>query len=345
MLLLLGIALSVQVVVIIYNHLSGFYPLYNLSHFLLRLLRGTLLSWLGGICVALPDLLFIGWLNRVFPWGKSLLIRVCLQFSFAVLWGSFVSLGITLFAHFLTPYSETLWLVLLYNALMYSAVNIFLMGILEGWIFFLDSCRADRKARLLEQELSQVRFEVLKSQINPHFMFNSLAVLSGLIEEDIEKAQKFLNGFSSIYRYVLDSIEKQVVTLEEELRFAHDYLLLQQVRHGESLTWKIELPSQLLSRLMPPLSLQIVLENAIKHNIVNEQYPLAIELFSSREGLVVRNRMQPKLSKSDSSGLGQRNLEKRYLMISACSPLFVIENDYYVAILPLIESDNESSDH
>lgn len=344
-LLLLAIALGVQVIVIVYNHFSGFYPLYSPLHFVLRLLRGTWLSWMGGVLVALPDLLLIGWLNVVLPWAKSVLTRVLLQLSLTILWGASVSVFVTLLAHAITPYSEDLGLVLWYNALMYSVVNVLLMVVLEGWIFFLESRRAEMRARLLERELSQVRFEVLKSQINPHFMFNSLAVLSGLMEHDVGKAQLFLDHFSQIYRYVLDTIEKQVVTLQEELKFAHAYLLLQQMRHGESLTWKIDLPSRLMHKLMPPLSLQTLLENAIKHNIANERYPLTIEIFSNQDELVVRNKMQPKLSQSESSGLGQRNLEKRYRMISEREPRFVVETDCYVATLPLIESENEGVDH
>jgi PAS domain S-box-containing protein len=198
---------------------------------------------------------------------------------------------------------------------------------------------ANTKLLKVQKENLQSQFEVLKSQINPHFMFNSLNVLSGLINKDIARAQLFIDEFSHIYRYVLETLEQQVVTLGKELDFTRSYLFLQQIRHGNDLSYTVNLPSSLLKWVLPPLSLQVVLENAIKHNIVNESKPLKIEIFSENNHLVVRNNIQPKISAVASTGLGLKNLVKRYRLISEFTPTFQVSTDYYVARLPLIETE------
>jgi two-component system, LytTR family, sensor kinase len=337
--LILGLAIGIQLIVILYNNFSGFYPLEGLSHFLLRMLRGTILSFIAGLIIAVPDLLLIQFLNRKFPWGSKVLVRVTIQLLLTIVLGFVVSTIITLIANRIKTYTENLALVLFYNALIYAVVNIILVAILEAWLFFLESRREKLKAEKLEKELSQVRFEVLKSQINPHFMFNSLNVLSGLIEKDIGKAQQFIEEFSQIYRYVLETIEKPVVSFGEELSFVRSYIFLQQIRYGEALQLKVNVPAELLQLLLPPLSLQIVLENAIKHNIVNASNPLVIEIITDINLLVIRNNIQPKISANKSTRLGQLNLQRRYSMICDEKPVFMVENNFYLAKLPLLKAE------
>jgi LytS/YehU family sensor histidine kinase len=204
---------------------------------------------------------------------------------------------------------------------------------------FWESQASQSKARELEQELSQIRFEVLKHQINPHFMFNSLNVLSGLIEQDKAKAQDFIDEFSMIYRYVLETIEQPVVSLKDELRFARSYLFLQQMRYGEGVQVSIDVPATYLDRLLPPLSMQVVLENALKHNIANTSQPLLIEVTIEKDALVVRNNWQPKVSNTYSAGLGQQNLTKRYQMVTQREPAFTMQADRYYVSLPLLNME------
>lgn len=192
----------------------------------------------------------------------------------------------------------------------------------------------------VQKENLQSQFEVLKSQINPHFMFNSLNVLSGLINVDVAKAQLFIDEFSQIYRYVLETIEQPVVTLSQELDFMRSYLFLQQIRYGESLTYSVNIPAELLQMVVPPLSLQVLLENAIKHNIVNEEKPLKIEIFNEGIYLNIRNNIQPKIS-GTSTGLGLKNLVKRYALISTLQTSFKVINNYYIAKIPLIKIEQD----
>lgn len=196
----------------------------------------------------------------------------------------------------------------------------------------------------VQKENLQSQIEILKQQVNPHFLFNSLNVLSGLITVDVTKAQLFIDEFSQIYRYVLETIEKPVTSLSKEIDFMHSYLFLQQIRYGENLTFSVNIPAGLLGMVVPPLSLQVILENAIKHNIVNESKPLLIEIFSEGQYLVVKNNLQPKISAPVSTGLGLKNLVKRYALITDMEPSFKVETNHYVARIPLIDTENDEQD-
>jgi two-component system, LytTR family, sensor kinase len=339
--LIIGVALSVQIVVITYNHFSGFYILTEMEHFLLRLTRGMILSVIAGFIIIYPDLYIIRYLNRWYPWKGKLARRIVIQFLFATAWAFTVSFTVTLTAHIIQPYTENLIVVLRSNALIYAVVNIIMMITLEAWLFFIENDRTRIRTENLERELSQIRFEVLKNQINPHFMFNSLNVLSGLIGKDTQKAQQFVDEFSQIYRYVLESIEKPVVTLGDELGFVRSYMFLQQIRYGEHLQFTVNIPAAELHKYLPPLSLQTVLENAIKHNLISPAQPLQVEITYDDDMLVVRNNLQPKISAGVSTHLGQKNMAKRYAMIGDREPEFIVEAKYYKVRLPLIDiSDN-----
>ncbi len=335
----LSLAFIVQLVVITYNHFSGYYHLESYAHFLVRLGRGWSLSVLAGFLVAYPDLLIIRKLNEILPWGKRVVRRVSLQIGSAIVVAVTVSVLITIFAHLLSPYREELTGVLINNALIYCVVNCLVMAILEAWIFFIESKQSRKIADDLQKELLGMRFEMLKNQINPHFLFNSLNVLSGLINTDIKKAQLFIDEFSKIYRYVLEMIEQPVATLKDEAGFMRSYLFLQQIRYGSNLSFSVNLPSGMLSMKLPPLSLQTLLENAIKHNIVNEERPLNVEIFCENNYLIVRNNIQPKIS-GKSTGVGLRNLIKRYALICDMKPSFGISDNYYIAKIPLISPEN-----
>jgi len=279
-------------------------------------------------------------MNRIAPWGKNLIKRISIELVFTVSFAALISVLFTLLVNWIHIYEDDIASVLITNVLIYIVINIIVVAVFEAWIFFIESDRAKQKADLLQQELSQIKFEVLKSQINPHFLFNSLNVLSSLLKNDTSKAEQFIDEFSQIYRYVLETIEQPVSTLSKELEFMRSYLFLQQIRYGDTLTFSVNISADLLSWVLPPLSLQVVLENAIKHNIVNESKPLKIEILSENNILLIRNNIQLKIS-GNSIGLGLKNLVKRYALISKLEPTFTVVNNQYIAKLPLINIEND----
>jgi len=211
------------------------------------------------------------------------------------------------------------------------------MTILEGLVFSREKIQAQNLANTLKDELGQIKFELLKSQINPHFMFNSLNVLSGLISTNPKKAELFVDEFSHIYRYVLETVEQTVSTVENELDFINSYCFLQQIRYGKNLTFAVNVQAHVMSCFVPPLSLQTLFENAIKHNIVNELKPLHIDVINEADYLVIKNNIQTKLSKTKSTGIGLKNLTKRYSLICDSQPVFYRDKDTFIAKLPLIK--------
>ena len=233
--LLIILCISIQLIIISYNHLTGYYHVTGFMDFFIRLVYSTILSLVAGLLIAYPDLLVIDHLNNKLQWKHHLISRIVVQLFLTILIAVTIAVFITLLANFIDPYEQSLISVLINNSLIIIVINLILMILFEGWIYFNESYKAKTKAENLEKELTAIRFDVLKSQINPHFMFNSLNVLSGLISKDQKKAQEFIAEFSMVYRYVLETIEKSVVSLEDELDFIRSYIYLQQMRYGENL--------------------------------------------------------------------------------------------------------------
>jgi hypothetical protein len=163
---------------------------------------------------------------------------------------------------------------------------------------------------------ASAKFESLKNQIDPHFLFNSLNVLSSLIEENPENAQRFTTSLSKVYRYVLEQKDKDLVPVEEELAFAKTYMNLLQMRFENSLTYEIRISNIQPEAKVVPLSLQLLLENAGKHNIISEQKPLHIQIYIEKDDLVIQNNFQKKAVLQDGQGVGIQNIISRYHIIT-----------------------------
>ena len=187
-----------------------------------------------------------------------------------------------------------------------------------------------------DKEMILARFETLKNQVNPHFLFNSLNVLSSLVHEDPDLAESFIAKLTRVYRYVLDLKDETLVPLDRELNFANSYFFLQQIRFGNNLQLYIEVPEIKKQQLLPPLSLQLLMENAVKHNIISKEKPLRIEHFLDGEELVVRNNFQPRTEKEHSTGIGLSNLRERYRLLTERRPSFEMLEGEYVARIPLL---------
>lgn len=339
LLFLLGASAIIQCAIMSYQHLTGSYLIKDTVTFFATIILSSLIGTLAGFTLAIPDLYVIKGLNRKVKWGEKTFIRIFIQFILAIVIGIIISTALTLLDEFIIGYNEPLADVLIRNGLIFPVVNILLMTILEGWMFFKENKRNKEKAEQLSHELLQIQFEVLKNQVDPHFMFNNLNVLSALIDNDPVKAQQFIEEFSDLYRYVLDTIEKPVISVVKEVNFIKSYIYLQQIRHNEAIIIENYIPEEINEAKIPPFSLQIVIENAIKHNAASKDNPLRIELSYSNKYIEVRNNIQPPISSKYSTGLGQSNLMKRYELLSDTLPLFEKRSNMYIAKLPLINED------
>ncbi len=177
-----------------------------------------------------------------------------------------------------------------------------------------------QRNKIKEQQViagtASAKFDALKNQLDPHFLFNSLNVLTSLIEENPKNAQKFTTALSKVYRYVLEQKNKELVTVDEELSFAKTYMSLLKMRFEDSIIF--EMPEQAINpeSKVVPLSLQLVLENAVKHNMVTTRKPLHIKIYEDDGYLVVMNNLQLKQIVKKSSGVGLENIKQRYKLLS-----------------------------
>lgn len=191
----------------------------------------------------------------------------------------------------------------------------------------------------IENERTIAKYHSLKNQLNPHFLFNSFNSLYSLMTIDVEKAEHFLQELSNVYRYNLDHSEELVVSLNSEIHLIKSYMELQRIRFRESIQITYNITSSQLIYLLPPMTLELLVENAIKHNIAEKTNPLVIEVYTENDDVVVKNNYQPrKESKLNTSlGIGNNNLRKQYELIHDRIPTFEIIDNTYVVRIPLIK--------
>jgi LytS/YehU family sensor histidine kinase len=192
------------------------------------------------------------------------------------------------------------------------------------------------KERLQQLTINQ-EFEALKSQVNPHFLFNCFNTLSSLISEDRKQAEVFLNELSKVYRYLLRNNEDGLSTLQTEIKFIQSYYRLLKTRHGEAVQLEIEIDKKYEQYLLPSLSLQLLIENAVKHNVLSKKKPLVIDIFTTTGNkLVVTNNLQIRSIKGPSNRIGLENIKGKYELLN--QPGFQVLEDptSFSVVLPLI---------
>lgn len=216
------------------------------------------------------------------------------------------------------------WLIVIIHLLVSIISNL-----VREWMQNRREIAELKQAKLLSD------YNSLKDRLNPHFLFNNLSVLKSLIRYNQDSAETFTQNFTNVYRYLLKSHEEKTVALQEELKFVNSYIALHKERIGEALNVTIHIEDEALQKSVPPMSLQLLVENAIKHNIANAQNPLSIEIFSSNNQLVVKNNLNKKDS-TYSTNTGLQNLKNQYLLI-ANEEVGIMENENYFSVsLPLI---------
>lgn len=200
--------------------------------------------------------------------------------------------------------------------------------------------KAYNENKVKEQKIiagtANAKFESLKNQIDPHFLFNSLNVLSSLIEENPENAQRFTTSLSKIYRYVLEQKDKELVSVAEELAFAKTYMNLLKMRFENSISFQLPTDFENTEARVVPLSLQLLLENTIKHNVVSENKPLQITIYIQDNYLVVQNNLQKKEVLQDRQGVGLQNIVSRYALLSKRKVLVEQTETDFKVLIPIL---------
>lgn len=202
---------------------------------------------------------------------------------------------------------------------------------------------ANTKLLKLQKENLQSQFEVLKQQVNPHFLFNSLNVLTSLIKVDPDLAESFTERLSKVYRYVLENKDKDLVNLSTEIEFLHAYLFLLEIRFMNKIVVEINVEKSWYDHLILPLAIQLIIENAIKHNTFSKSQPLQIRIYVDEDQhLIIANNLNIRETKPLSTGVGLENIIQRYALITEAKPAFSKANGHFMASLPMLKPDKST---
>ncbi|GAA0879189.1 hypothetical protein GCM10009119_21570 [Algoriphagus jejuensis] len=311
------------------------------------------LSW-DGIKSMGPDFLFSFTISSLLSFGgsrvehyldsrlswvhtpvKRLLVTTALYFAYAFV-VSFIVVFCFSWLRDRFPLDQIPWAFIFRYSLIPMYIALVFMAIFTTRSWLMEWRKSAIEAEQLRSEKLASQNQSLKDQLNPHFLFNSLNTLSNLVYEDADRSAAFIQKLSRIYRYVLEVQQEELVALDRELDFARNFLELQQIRFGENLNFSIKVPDP-QGLFLPPLSLQLLLENAIKHNIASTENPLFIHILQKGQELWVSNTFQPKSSQSEpSTGVGLKNIRSRYQLLSKTQPEVIQAKHEYLVKLPLL---------
>lgn len=220
-------------------------------------------------------------------------------------------------------------------------IVIMIMAIYEAIYYNMRLKTSIREEEQAKQVMIQAQLDTFRNQAQPHFLFNSLNTLRDIIDHDTkEDAKTFVDNLSGVYRFIIESGNSNIITLEKELTFAEAYIHIQSERFGDNLKLNWDIPEAKRSAMIVPMSLQLLLENAIKHNIVSKAKPLVINVALKADHLVVSNEIQTKSTQTSSTKVGLKNIEKRYQLISGKTPIINNDGTYFTVALPLLKTFN-----
>lgn len=272
-------------------------------------------------------------LDIYLPWRSSLIKRVLVQLAVQI-----ILVGAVLFI--LKVLIPDLFIDV--TSFRQSFVTGIILTVLFSTIFtaasfFIEWNKAALEIAEYEKRAAKAELEFLKMQINPHFLFNNFSTLVSLIEDDPNLAVEYAQRLASIYRHILKEEDKHVIPLSDELEFIRSYLFLYKTRYQESLTVKIAIPQNIMQMGIATATMQLLVENAIKHNSISRSNPLHIDIYVSDGYIVVSNNINPILKPVESSGIGLKNITDRYKLLSD-KPITIDEkNSNFVVKVPLLE--------
>ena len=280
-------------------------------------------------------------INIVYVWSsKRFIKRQSTQRQFIYL--AAFSLAISLIISLLVFYGQTgKWVeysveqfLRLYLASLITQITIYCLVYMVHYAITAQSKMLKERGKANE---AQYRYQILKRQVNPHFLFNSLNALDCMIcDEKTKQASTYIHKLAGVYRYMLKSEEEQLVTLEEELQFVAKYIDLMLVRFPEGFRVEINASPELNKKFILPCSLQLLIENAVKHNVVNAEHPLVITITGTPDCITIENNIIPKITHVSSTGLGQKYIRQQYQSLCGKAVEISKTEDIYKVVLPLI---------
>lgn len=312
------------------------FPSNDLSNQLFGILESiiiTVLIWEG-------TLRYDRYLDKKFPWDKFLKKRILFQLVPSTVYVSTVILVVlAAFDSYVCPLpfddKQKLLIIVFVMAFLFS---IALLSLEISFQFFRKWKQSLLEVEQYKSETALARLENLKNQINPHFLFNNMSVLSSLVYKDQDKAVDFINQLSKVYRYLLDSGSCELTTLEDEMQFLQSYTYLLNIRYSPNIHFDIAVSEDALKTHIPPMSVQLLIENAIKHNEISSAAPLSISIRSEEMWLIVENNLQLRSTVENGSGTGLKNIRSRYQFFTDREPEIVATDSHFHVKIPLLKA-------
>ena len=267
----------------------------------------TLIMWFGVMAI-------VRFLWKNYPWEKNPLKHLIIEVV-AILAYTFTVVAIFYSINEINPtesFKENLKLSIFFTLM----ITFFITSLTEGFFFFMKWKETLLQTEKLEKENIKSQYETLKSQINPHFLFNNLNTLASLIDENPTNAIDYVQKTADFYRSILNLKDKEIITIEEELELIRTFFNLQSNRYGDNLKLNINIASNHLQTFVAPLTLQMLVENAIKHNIISKEKPLTINILSNNDSIIVSNNLQKRDLDNGSHKFGLKNISDRYSFLT-----------------------------
>jgi len=312
-----------------------------------------LTEWLGVMLVCFliteSSLLIARWLDRHIPWLESPVLRFFCQFFLQIISAGVVISLLLYIDHLVYPtsnnYSQSektyTWQVCMVSIVISTFISAIYTAdfFLRKWkMSMLETSALELKAYDLNQIAMQAELQSLKAQLDPHFMFNNFSTLSSLIVENPDSALLFLDNLSKVYRYMIINLSRDIISLKDEIKFINSYIYLIKIRVSDNLQIDINIPENYETKGVPPITLQLLIENAIKHNIASRSRPLYIDIRIDEDGwLEVSNNLQLVNFHIPSTRVGLKNIISRYRLLSDACPQIIENESTFIVKLPLLE--------
>jgi two-component system LytT family sensor kinase len=291
----------------------------------------TILIWEGNLRID-------HWMNRTYPWISRTVTRILVHLPVSIVYSA-LSIFVSMFLYdkYVCAVPSANQQALMGSSIVIGVlVSIVLLSVEISSQFFSQWKASIVEVEKHKKETTIAQLESLKAQVNPHFLFNNLSVLSSLVYKDQDKAVEFINQLSKVYRYLLDNKERELVDLNTELTFVKSYCFLLNIRFGDNVKFEIDIPESYFSSLIPPMALQILIENTFKHNEVSMEQPLHVSIKIEGDWIVVSNPLQPKKNLEESSKSGLKNILSRYKHYTSKGIRISDANGIFEVRLPLL---------
>jgi two-component system, LytTR family, sensor kinase len=302
----------------------------------------TAIFWIGDRWITIR-------MRKIFPFAHQTMKRLWIQGTLIVIYTAimayFLQHNKDLFdhSHLGIPLQHPSYMKS-FVACMFATVPI--SAIYEAGYYIHHWKKSIAETERLAHTSTRSQLEALRNQVNPHFLFNSLNTLASIIPDQPENAVQFTLKLSHVYRSILDIRDKQAVTVEEELAFLENYIYLCKTRFDKSITFEISISDEARKQFLVPLTLQMLLENAIKHNIVSQRKPLHVQVYNEGNNFIcMRNNVQEKSTEVEGTGTGIRNIRERYMLTFGLPVVIEHSAEAFIAKLPIISIHDYSSTH